>query len=75
MTKTRTEFAETLKQRWPGAMVIEADRGMYVVVGSAEVALAIETAAREAGLAPKGIDQRGPEDFQIRIFGFARGRR
>jgi hypothetical protein len=58
MTKTRTEFAATLKQ----TMARRDDRskptaGMYVVVGSAEVALAIETAAREAGLAPKGIDQ------------------
>jgi hypothetical protein len=75
MTKTRTEFVAMLKQTWPGATTVEADRGLYVVVGSAEVALAIETAAREAGLAPKGIDRRGPEDFEVRIFGFPRDRR
>lgn len=72
MKKTRTEFAATLKQQWPGTTIIEADRGMYVVVGSADVAMAIEMAAREAGLLPKGIDRRGPEDFLVRIYGFPR---
>lgn len=70
---TRREFKGRILEEWPGATVIEADRGMYVVVGSADVAMAIELKAKAAGYRPTGIDERGPQDFLVRIFGFPRG--
>lgn len=72
---TREEFKAHVLEKWPGAAVIEADRGMYVVVGSADVAMSIQFEAKEAGLKPGSIGERGPEDFLVRIFGFPRDAR
>lgn len=72
---TREQFKAQILERWPGATTIEADRGLYVVVGSADVAMAIQFLAKDAGYRPTGIDERGPEDFLVRIFGFPRGKR
>lgn len=75
MKPTRAEFKAALAVEWPGATMLEADRGLYVVVGTARAARAIEMKARAVGYTDIGIDQDGPESFTVSMFGFPRGRR
>lgn len=69
---TRDEFAATVASKWPGATMVMADRGLYIVVGTRAVAEAIEFDAKAAGYRPTRVEQRGTEDFMVSIFGFPR---
>ncbi len=72
MKPTRDEFVALLKERWNGATIVQADRGLYVIVGSEQVAAAIKLTAQARGYKPVYVEERGPEDFEVRVFGFPR---
>lgn len=73
MTKpTRSEFARQVVDRYPGAICVEADRGLKILVGAEGVGIAIETLAQAAALTVQGVDLVGTEQVMVRVFGFPR---
>lgn len=72
MKPTREKFKSEVLKHWPGATIVEADRGLVIVVGSSTVATDIQTLAKTLGLTAGAIDYQGPESVEVRIFGFPR---
>lgn len=65
---TREEFLATVKERFPGATCIKADRGLYVVVGHSSIADDIARMANEVDLFTI-IEEEDTESFVVRVFG------
>lgn len=72
MKPTRDEFIATLREIFPGATFVKADRGVTVIVGSEDVANRIKLIAMSFILKPT-VEQEGPEDWRVRVFSFPRG--
>lgn len=71
---TREEFLVTVKEHFPGATCIKADRGLYIVVGHSPIADDIARMANEADLFTI-IEEENSESFVVRVFDFPRRKR
>lgn len=69
---TRDEFRAKIHKQFPGATIVNADRGLTIVVSTIEIAAVIAVEAKAAGL------KVAPEEDganQVRVFGFPRARK
>lgn len=74
MKPTCAEFMEDVLKLWPGATLVEADRGLVVIVGDEVVAGTIRILAIGRGLLPMKPEGEG-ETWGFRVFGFRREKR
>jgi len=75
MKPTRSEFAALVVTHWPGAHVVEADRGLKIIVGSEGLAREVHRRAEVALLQPQPAEQSSlSQEWIVRVFGFQRRR-
>ena len=75
MKPTRAEFKAKILRVYPGAQVIEADRGLIVIVGTEPIARQIAVWAIIDRLTPQSPETDGPDSWTFRIFGVQRQKR
>lgn len=69
---TREGLMQLINARWPGVTIFRANRGLVILVGTADLASEVACLAKSEGLTVPTEPEAVEGEYEVQIFGFPR---